>query len=222
MDNKEDRIIRVAIDGPSGAGKSTIAKEVARLLNIDYIDTGAMYRAIGYKLSITGTDLDNKEELKNVLEATEIDFKEGNTLLDGMDVNNKIRTPEASKMASICSALPEVREKLVSLQRKMGQVKSVVMDGRDIGTNVLVDAEYKFFMTASAQERAERRFKELKSKGEEVSFATVLADIIQRDHNDMNRALNPLKKADDAIEIDTTGKNISEVTDIIVKYMEVK
>ncbi|MFV0516464.1 MAG: (d)CMP kinase [Aminipila sp.] len=222
MDNKEDRIIRVAIDGPSGAGKSTIAKEVARLLNIDYIDTGAMYRAIGYKLSITGTDLDNKEELKNVLEATEIDFKEGNTLLDGLDVNNKIRTPEASKMASICSALPEVREKLVSLQRKMGQVKSVVMDGRDIGTNVLVDAEYKFFMTASAQERAERRFKELKSKGEEVSFATVLADIIQRDHNDMNRALNPLKKADDAIEIDTTGKNISEVTDIIVKYMEVK
>lgn len=214
--------LRIAIDGPSGAGKSTIAKEVAKLMDIDYIDTGAMYRAIGYKLAKEGIDLKNKSTLSKILNDTEIDFECGNTILDGVIVNDKIRTPEASKMASICSALPEVREKLVLLQRKMGQTKSVVMDGRDIGTNVLTDAEYKIFMTASAEERAERRFKELLDKGESITFEQVLKDIIQRDHNDTTRELNPLKKADDAIELNTTGMNISEVTDKIINIIRDK
>lgn len=212
--------IRIAIDGPSGAGKSTIAKRVAKLLGIDYIDTGAMYRAIGYKILQQQIDLDDKEALKQLLVQTEIDFAAGNIVLDGEIVNDKIRTPEISKMASDASALQEVREKLVALQRKMGQVKSVVMDGRDIGTNVLMDAEFKFFMTASSAERAQRRWLELKEKGEIVDLAQVEADIIQRDHNDSTRKLNPLKKAEDAIELDTTGMTIEEVTQKILEVIK--
>lgn len=211
--------LRIAIDGPSGAGKSTIAKEVAKILSIDYIDTGAMYRAIGYKLGQHNIELENKTVLNQILADTKIDFERGNTILDGVVVDDKIRTPEASRMASVCSALPEVREKLVALQRKMGQTKSVVMDGRDIGTNVLTDAEYKIFMTASAEERAERRFKELAAKGEQITFDQVLQDIIQRDYNDTTRKLNPLKKAEDAIELDTTGMSITEVTDKIINII---
>ncbi len=213
-------IIRIAIDGPSGAGKSTIAKRVAKLLGIDYIDTGAMYRAIGYKILQKQIDLDDRKALKQLLEMTEIDFAAGDIILDGEIVNDKIRTPEVSRMASDCSALPEVREKLVAIQKKMGQVKSVVMDGRDIGTNVLTDAEFKFFMTASSAERAQRRWLELKEKGEAVDLAKVEADIIQRDHNDSTRKLNPLKKAEDAIALDTTGQTIEEVTDKILEVIK--
>ncbi|MEL7655819.1 MAG: (d)CMP kinase [Bacillota bacterium] len=216
MENK----IRIAIDGPSGAGKSTIAKRVAKLLGIDYIDTGAMYRAIGYKILQNQIDLNDKEALIELLARTEIDFVSGNIILDGEIVNDKIRTPEISKMASDASALQEVREKLVILQRNMGQVKSVVMDGRDIGTNVLKDAEFKFFMTASSAERAQRRWLELREKGENVDLAQVEADIIQRDHNDSTRKLNPLRKAEDAIELDTTGLTIEEVTQKILEVMK--
>lgn len=212
--------IRIAIDGPSGAGKSTIAKRVAKLLGIDYIDTGAMYRAIGYKIVQNHIDLNDKEALTKMLSETEIDFVSGDIILDGEIVNDKIRTPEISKMASDASALQEVREKLVVLQRNMGQVKSVVMDGRDIGTNVLTDAEYKFFMTASSAERAQRRWLELREKGENVDLAQVEADIIQRDHNDSTRKLNPLRKAEDAIELDTTGLTIEEVTQKILEVMK--
>lgn len=212
--------VRIAIDGPSGAGKSTIAKRIAKLLGIDYIDTGAMYRAIGYKILQKQIGLDDKEVLRQLLVQTEIDFTDGNIVLDGEIVNDKIRTPEISKMASDCSALPEVREKLVALQKKMGQVKSVVMDGRDIGTNVLTDAEYKFFMTASATERAKRRWLELKEKGETADLAQVEADIAQRDHNDSTRALNPLKKAEDAIELDTTGMTVEEVVQKILEAIK--
>ena len=215
MENKT----RIAIDGPSGAGKSTIAKRVAKLMEIDYIDTGAMYRAIGYKILQNNIRLDDQEALARLLAQTEIDFSSGNIILDGEIVNDRIRTPEVSKMASDCSALPEVREKLVALQKKMGQVKSVVMDGRDIGTNVLTDAEFKFFMTASSAERAHRRWLELE-KGENVDLAQVEADIIQRDHNDSTRKLNPLKKADDAIELDTTGMTIEEVTEKILEVVK--
>lgn len=212
--------VRIAIDGPSGAGKSTIAKRVAELLSIDYIDTGAMYRAIGFKILQKKIDLNNKEALNQMLSQTEIDFVSGNIILDGEIVNDKIRTPEISKMASDASALQEVREKLVALQRKMGQVKSVVMDGRDIGTNVLKDAEFKFFMTASSAERAQRRWLELTEKGELVDVTQVEADIIQRDHNDTTRKLNPLQKAEDAIELDTTGLSIEEVTQKILEVMK--
>ena len=213
-------IFRIAIDGPSGAGKSTIARRIAAELDIDYIDTGAMYRAVGYKMKLQGIVADQKQRLQSMLENTDIDFVNGDIILDGEVVNDKIRTSEISRMASVCSALPEVREKLVDIQRKMGTRKSVIMDGRDIGTNVLRDAEYKFFLTASAEERAGRRYRELLDKGESITREEVLRDIIQRDHNDMTRELNPLTKAEDAVEIDTTGLTIQQVTDRILSNIE--
>ena len=212
-----DRLIRIAVDGPSGAGKSTIAKAVAAKLGIDYIDTGAMYRAIGYKMKLEDIEDSSDARFGQVLDDTDIDFADGDIILDGETVNDLIRTPEMSERASRFSAIPAVRAKLVELQRGMGMKKSVIMDGRDIGTNVLKDAEYKFFLTAAAEERAERRYKELKEKGENISFEEVLEDIKQRDYRDMTRELNPLKKADDALEVDTTGLSIEEVTDRIVK-----
>lgn len=213
----ERKKIRIAIDGPSGAGKSTIAKAVARELNIDYIDTGAMYRALGYKLVGKGIPAEESPELIEVLENTDIDFSNGNIYLDGEIVNDKIRTPEISKMASDVSAIGIVRSKLVALQQKMAGTKSVIMDGRDIAGVVIPDAEYKFFMTASAEERAERRFKELVEKGEKVTFEKVLEDIEKRDYNDSHRAVSPLRQADDAILLDTTGMNIDEVINFILE-----
>ena len=215
-----EKFFKIAIDGPSGAGKSTIAKAVAKRLGIDYIDTGAMYRAIGYKMKEEGVSADQRDKLKTMLENTDIDFSEGNIILDGRIVNDEIRTSDMSKRASVCSALPEVREKLVQLQRGMGAAKSVIMDGRDIGSNVLKDAQYKFFLTASAEERADRRHRELLEKGEAISFDEVLEDIKKRDHNDMTRELNPLRKAEDALEVDTTGLSIEEVIDKILKEIK--
>ncbi|MDD6311717.1 MAG: (d)CMP kinase [Firmicutes bacterium] len=209
-------IFRIAIDGPSGAGKSTIAKAVAKRLGIDYIDTGAMYRAIGYKANLCGVSAEDADGLQAMLDTTDIDFVQGNILLDGENVNDKIRTPEVSMLASKYSAIPEVREKLVEIQRGMGSRKSVIMDGRDIGTNVLKDAEYKIYLNASAEERATRRFKELQEKGQNQSYEAVLEDIKQRDYNDMNRPLNPLKKADDALEIDSTGMSIDDVIQAVI------
>ena len=213
-------LLTIAIDGPSGAGKSTIAKAVAERLCIDYIDTGAMYRAIGYKMKKNGISADESVKLAAMLENTDIDFVAGDIILDGNIVNDKIRTPDISKRASVCSALPSVREKLVAIQRNMGRKKSVIMDGRDIGSNVFPDAEFKFFLTASAEERAERRHRERVEKGQSVSFEEVLEDIKQRDYRDMTRRLNPLRKAEDALEIDTTGLSIEDVTDKIIKEIE--
>ena len=212
--------LRIAIDGPSGAGKSTIAKNVARILRMDYIDTGAMYRAIGYKILKNNIAIDDLEALRQMLGDTEIDFADGNIILDGTVINEKIRTPEISKIASDTSAISEVRDKLVALQRNMAQRKSVVMDGRDIGTNVLKDAEFKFYVTASAAERARRRWLELAEKGETIDLKQVEADILQRDHNDSTRKLNPLKKAEDAVELDTTGLTIEEVTQRILEVIK--
>lgn len=215
-----DRIFRIAIDGPSGAGKSTIAKAVASRLGIDYIDTGAMYRAVGYKMDRDKVPFESGDALNAMLADTDIDFVSGDIILDGQIVNDLIRTPEVSMLASQCSQIQEVREKLVEIQRGMGARKSVIMDGRDIGTNVLKDAEYKIYLTASAEERANRRFKELQEKGEDQSYEEVLADIKARDHNDMTRELNPLRKADDAIEVDSTSMTIDEVVDAIIGYIE--
>lgn len=211
-----EKIIRIAIDGPSGAGKSTIAKAVAKKMGIDYIDTGAMYRAVGLKVKNNNIDHLDEKSMADMLADTDIDFVNGDIILDGIIVNKEIRANDMSMMASKVSALPAVRAKLVELQRKMGQTKSIIMDGRDIGTNVLTDAEIKIFMTASAEERADRRYKELIEKGQDVTYDQILEDIKKRDHNDMTRALNPLKKADDAIELDTTGMSIEEVTDYIM------
>ncbi|MEF9921815.1 MAG: (d)CMP kinase [Anaerovoracaceae bacterium] len=215
-----EKVFRIAIDGPSGAGKSTIAKAIAKKMNIDYIDTGAMYRAIGYKIIQEKIDDRDLDKLQKMLDNTSIDFSKGDVILDGEIVSQYIRTPEISMKASTCSAIGIVREKLVDLQRKMGQTKSVIMDGRDIGTNVLTDAEYKFFLTASAEERANRRYKELIEKGQTVEYQDILKDIIERDHNDTTRKINPLKKADDAIEVDTTGMSEDEVINFL--YKEIK
>ena len=219
-----DEILRIAIDGPSGAGKSTIAKIVAEKMGIDYIDTGAMYRAIGLKMVSEGVSREDTEEAatarQEVLDRTDIDFDKGVITLDGEDVGGKIRTPEISIAASDYSKFPEVRSKLVAIQREIGHRKSVVMDGRDIGTNVFTDAQYKFFLTATPEERANRRVKELLEKGEDVSYEATLEDIKKRDYNDMHRKLNPLAKADDAIEVDTTNMTIDEVAAAILDKIE--
>ncbi|MGL4483966.1 MAG: (d)CMP kinase [Anaerovoracaceae bacterium] len=209
-------MIRVAIDGPGGAGKSTIAKKVANMLNIDYIDTGAMYRAVAYKMINAGVEINAIPALISMLENTKIDFDKGATILDREDISSKIRTPEISKMASAASALLPVREKLVALQKEIAQSKSVVMDGRDIGTNVIPDAEYKFFMTATPEIRAKRRYLELQEKGQNIGYSQVLEDILERDHNDTTRKHNPLRMAEDAIEIETTDMTIEEVTRLII------
>ncbi|MCI5688327.1 (d)CMP kinase [Anaerovoracaceae bacterium 42-11] len=212
-------IIRIAVDGPSGAGKSTIAKAIAKKLCIDYIDTGAMYRAVGYKMLQEGIAMDDIPAIAEMLKKTEIDFSGGNIYLDGENINDRIRTEEISKQASDCSALGIVRAKLTEQQQKMGEKKSVIMDGRDIGTVVFPEAEFKFYITATAEERASRRYKELIAKGEDVTYEKVLADIKQRDYNDSTREINPLKKADDALELDTTEMGIEEVIDFISKEM---
>lgn len=212
-------IIRIAVDGLSGAGKSTIAKAIAKKLCIDYIDTGAMYRAVGYKMLQEGIAMDDIPAIAEMLKKTEIDFSGGNIYLDGENINDRIRTEEISKQASDCSALGIIRAKLTEQQQKMGEKKSVIMDGRDIGTVVFPEAEFKFYITATAEERASRRYKELIAKGEDVTYEKVLADIKQRDYNDSTREINPLKKADDALELDTTEMGIEEVIDFISKEM---
>lgn len=220
MENSMSKNLRIAIDGPGGAGKSTVAKEVARKLGIDYIDTGAMYRAIAYKFISCGLkpgieDDGFTESLNKILVSTDVDYSRGITRLDGIDVSDKIRTAEISSAASSFSAIPSVRKKLVSLQQKMAQEKSLVMDGRDIGSNVIKDAELKIFLTASPEERARRRYEELCQKGEKVEYEAVLCEMKTRDQNDMSRELNPLVKADDAWEIDSSELTASEVVKLI-------
>lgn len=210
-----DKVYQIAIDGPSGAGKSTVAKHIAKELCIDYIDSGAMYRAIAYKMIKSNIDIDD-DGLKTMLDNTEVDFSGGDVILDGESISSMIRTPEVTKMASRCSAVKAVREKLVSLQREMGRKKSVIMDGRDIGTNVFKDTQFKYFLTASVEERATRRFRELQLKDSSTKLSDVKNDIEKRDLDDSTRELNPLSKASDAKEIDTTGLGITEVTELIL------
>ena len=210
------KIYKIAIDGPSGAGKSTIAKRVAQELAIDYIDTGAMYRAVGLKMLRLGIPMEENEVLLEMLGNTDVDFSEGKVYLDGEDVSGLIRTQEVSKAASDCSAFASVRRKLVELQQAMGRRKSVIMDGRDIGTVVLRDAEYKFYLTATAEERAMRRYKERREKGSEDTYEKVLEDVNRRDYNDMHREVDPLRQAEDAVLIDSTNMSIDEVVDFVI------
>ena len=209
-------MIRIAIDGPGGAGKSTIAKLVGDKLGLEYIDTGAMYRAVGLKLNRKGIKPDDLISISNVLEETTIDFVNGKIILDGDDVSDIIRTQEISKFASIYSQIPEVRSKLVDIQRKIAAGKSVIMDGRDIGTNVLTDAELKVFLTADSMVRARRRYEELRSKGVNANLDDIHEEIKDRDYQDMNRKLNPLVQAEDAIRLDTSDMTIDEVVNTIV------
>lgn len=209
-------MIRIAIDGPGGAGKSTIAKLVGDKLGLEYIDTGAMYRAVGLKLNRKGIKPDDLISISNVLEETTIDFVNGKIILDGDDVSDIIRTQEISKFASIYSQIPEVRSKLVDIQRRIAAGKSVIMDGRDIGTNVLTDAELKVFLTADSMVRARRRYEELRLKGVNANLDDIHEEIKDRDYQDMNRKLNPLVQAEDAIRLDTSDMTIDEVVNTIV------
>ena len=209
-------MIRIAIDGPGGAGKSTIAKLVGDKLGLEYIDTGAMYRAVGLKLNREGIKTDDLISISNILEETSIDFVNGKIILDGDDVSDIIRTQEISKLASIYSQIPEVRSKLVDIQRKIAAGKSVIMDGRDIGTNVLTDAELKVFLTADSMVRARRRYEELRSKGVKANLDDIHEEIKDRDYQDMNRKLNPLVQAEDAVMLDTSDMTIDEVVNTIV------
>ena len=212
----------IAIDGPSAAGKSTIAKMVARSLGIEYVDTGAMYRAVAYKMELHGIAETDRAAVRRILAETTIRFSEGRTLLDDKDVSDEIRTPEVARQASLVSALPEVREFLVFLQREMGKDQSMIMDGRDIGTNVFPTATHKFFLTASVEERAKRRYDELLARGEAANLKEVAAAIAERDHNDSTRAINPLRKAADAVELDTTIMSPEEVTGEILSVIRGK
>ena len=210
----------IAIDGPSAAGKSTVAKLLAKELGVEYIDTGAMYRAVALKVEREKIDPDDSAALASLLDRTEVDLAGAQVLLDGEDVSGLIRTEEVSMLASRVSAIPAVRQKLVALQREMGARKSVVMDGRDIGSNVFPEADHKFFITASPEVRAQRRLKELVLRGEEAKFEEVLEDVKKRDYDDSHRALNPLIQTEDAILIVTDDLGIDEALKTTLNYLQ--
>lgn len=215
--------IAIAIDGPAGAGKSTIAKLVAKKLSFIYIDTGAMYRAVTYYAIKKNFSPLNEELLCSKLDKINITLNnEDKVFLNGTDVSKEIRTPDVTKMTSPVSAFPKVREFLVNKQREMAKNASVVMDGRDIGTNVLPDADVKIFMIASPECRAMRRYKELKAKGENPILGKILMDIQERDYRDSHRKLNPMVKAKDAIELDTSSMSIDEVVEAVLKIVKDK
>ena len=205
----------IAIDGPAGSGKSTIAKLLAKKLGFTYIDTGAMYRAVALKIKRLGINPDDKNAVINVLETTDIKLKSNEEIkifLDGENVSSLIRTEEIGKIASKIARYPEVRKILVNMQRKIGEkAKNAVIEGRDTGTVIFPDAEIKIFMTAKPEVRAERRFKELKEKGLNVSYEKILKEIIERDKLDTTRKDSPLKPAEDAIIIDTSDKSLDDV-----------
>lgn len=214
--------ISVAIDGPAGAGKSTIAMLVAKKFDLMYINTGAMYRAVALKCMEHNIKLDEVDKICTLIDSMEMKFENDDLILNGENIQSKLTMPEISLVVSGFASIKEVRERLVKLQRDMSNKFNVIMDGRDIGTVVLKDSKYKFFLTATPEERADRRFKELNGRGLEVNYDEILKDIIRRDYEDSNRAIDPLRKADDAIEIDTTGLNIQKVTDKICSYIDNK
>ena len=214
-----ERIV-VAIDGPAGAGKSTISKIIAQKLNLKYIDTGAMYRAVTLKAIKNNLDLCNNNEISHMVKNSNISINDEKIFIDEIDVTEEIRMPYVNEKVSIVSAMPEVREVLKEKQRKMAENFNVIMDGRDIGTNVLKDANIKIFLTASVEERAKRRYKEMIEKGISTTFEDVCKDIENRDNIDSSRKANPLKKADDAVMLDTTGMKMNEVVDAIIKIIQ--
>ena len=214
----------IALDGPSGSGKSTIAKALSRELNILYLDTGAMYRATALKALKLGVDCHDEEGVKTFIGDIDlkIEYRDGaqHTILDGADVSTDIRRNEISMRASDISSLKCVRLKMVELQREIAREMPCVLDGRDIGTFVLPDAKYKFYVTADSAVRAERRRKELLQRGQEVDFKTLKKEIEKRDYNDSHRDFAPLKKADDAILIDTSALTVDEVLAKVLSYIK--
>lgn len=215
----------IAIDGPAGAGKSTVAKLVAKKVGSIYVDTGAMYRAMALYLLRTGVNKDNAAEIEAACENADISIEyvdgQQQVILNGENVNAYLRTEEVGNMASVSSTNLKVRQKLVSLQQKLASEKSVVMDGRDIGTVVLPSAQVKIYLTASSRERAKRRFEELEAKGMECDIDKIEADIIERDERDMTRENSPLKQAEDAHLVDSSNMTIEEVVDTILSYYNI-
>ncbi|MGL4450687.1 MAG: (d)CMP kinase [Sarcina sp.] len=212
--------LSVAIDGPAGVGKSTIAKIIADKLDLMYINTGAMYRAVTLKALEADIDYKNVAKLLELINSMDIYFENDELFLNGENINDKITMPEISKRVSEYASVREVRVKLVELMRAMSNKYNVIMDGRDIGTVVLKEAPYKFFLVASAYERANRRYKELVKKGLKVDYNEILEDIIKRDEYDSTREVDPLRKADDAIEVDTTYLTIEGVVSEILKNIK--
>ena len=210
---------KIAIDGPAATGKSTTAKRLSRKLSFIYIDTGAMYRAMGLYFIENNISYEDEETINQVCDDIDIDIyyedDEQHIKLNGRDVTKLIRTEEVSKYASVTSSYLKVREKLVALQRKLAEKNNVIMDGRDIGTVVLPNAELKVFLTATSEERARRRYEELLKKGQDVTLELVSHDLEERDHRDSTRANSPLRQADDAILIDTTNLSVDEVVEKI-------
>lgn len=211
----------IAVDGPAGAGKSTIAKIIAEKLNINYIDTGAMYRAITYKCLEKNIDINNEDEVTKIAKDTEIDFKDNNIYLDGQILTDEIRTIEVSNNVSNVAKIKEVRYLMVDVQREIGKSNSVILDGRDIGSYVFPNADYKFFLVATPEERGKRRHIELIKKGYDINLDEIIEDIVRRDEIDSNREFAPLVKAENAIEIDTTGKSINDVVDSVLSKINV-
>ncbi len=214
----------IAIDGPAGAGKSTIAKEAAKKLGYIYVDTGALYRAIALYVIKHIQNTQSKEEVVKQLPNIDVslEFKENvqRVILCGEDVSDDIRSPEVSMAASNISSIKEVRAFLLDLQRNIAKKNNVIMDGRDIGTVVLPNSQVKIFLTASAEKRAERRYKDLEIKGIDITYDEVLSEIKKRDFQDENREIAPLKPADDAVIIDTSDKTLSESIDYVVSFIK--
>ena len=213
--------INIAIDGPSAAGKSTIAKLLAKKLNYSHLDTGAMYRCVGYQANRSNIDTNDAAALAKMIDGMEIDFdSKGNVYINGEDVSSAIRQNQVSMLASSVSVHPEVRERLVAMQQKIAENKGYIMDGRDIGTVVLPQAELKVFMIASVEARAQRRYQEYISKGIEADYKEIYEDIEKRDYQDIHRSVSPLKKADDALELDTSDMTVEEVEEAIEKMID--
>ena len=219
-------IYNIAIDGPAGAGKSTIARRVAKELSFIYVDTGAMYRAMALYLLRRKVNRDDTEQIGNICQDAEISIEYQNgeqiVLLNGENVNSYLRTEEVGNMASVSSAVPRVREKLLSLQRKLARDMSVVMDGRDIGTTILPDADVKIYLTASSLTRAKRRYLELQEKGTVCNLDEIQKDIEERDQRDMNREISPLRQAEDAVLVDSSDLTIQQVVDRILQIFRSK
>ncbi|MDO4288876.1 MAG: (d)CMP kinase [Eubacterium sp.] len=212
--------MQIAVDGPAGAGKSTIAKIIAKQLGIQYLDTGAMYRAITYGVLSRGIDFEDQQAVTALAQNSEISFEGSEVFLDGRRVTEEIRTPEVSKNTSRVACIAAVRQCMVAQQRAIAGRQSVIMDGRDIGSVVLPEADYKFYLDASVEERARRRFEELKAKGTDKSLEEIKADIITRDYNDSHREEGPLVCTEDAVVVDTTGMDIQGVSQYILSFIE--
>ncbi len=222
----EKKGLTIAIDGPSGAGKSTVGRSLAKRLGYTYIDTGAMYRTVALKIKEKGIGLEDESDLYQLASSLHITFvsisEEVHTYCNGQDVSEAIRLPEISRLASEISKKKGVREALVEMQREMAKEGGAVLEGRDIGTVVFPEAEVKFYLDAEPEERAKRRFQEFVAKGIQIDFQETLEEVIQRDHNDMHRALSPLKRAEDSILIDSTHLSVEEVLEEMLKKVEEK